>query len=185
MYQKRNDTYFTALKVILVLIDGETYLRGVARAMSASPSTVMRVLDDLSVKNVIDYRKEGKNKVFFIKSTLQARMYVYMAEHYKFDLLLTKYPKLGVILKEVIGKTGRKLVVLFGSYANFTATSKSDIDIYVEGDDVDSGLKEISSFISLKFGRFDMNSPLIKEMIKKHIIIHGVEDFYENVGFFE
>lgn len=182
MYQKENNT---ELRIILVLLSGRIHLRGIARAIDTSPSTVMRVLDGLKSKNVLDYAEEGKNKVYFIKKTIQARLYVYMAENYKLTLLISKYPKLGVIIKEILDKTDKRLVILFGSYASFTATSKSDIDVYIEGNELNADLNEISSMMSPKFGKFDIHSPLIKEIIRTHVILYGVEDFYEKTGFFE
>jgi hypothetical protein len=50
---------------------------------------------------------------------------------------------------------------------------------------LDRDLEEISSMISPKFGKFDVHSPLIREIIKAHVILYGMEDFYEKIGFFE
>ena len=46
-------------------------------------------------------------------------------------------------------------------------------------------VKETNSKLSIKIGKFDTKSLLIKEIIKNHIIIRGVEEFYERVEFFK
>ena len=46
-------------------------------------------------------------------------------------------------------------------------------------------MKEINSKLSIKIGKFDTKSLLIKEIIKNHVIIRGLEDFYERVEFFK
>jgi hypothetical protein len=45
-------------------------------------------------------------------------------------------------------------------------------------------LKELlNSRMSVKIGEYDRSNPLIKEIEKKHVIIKGVEPFYEKIGF--
>ena len=39
--------------------------------------------------------------------------------------------------------------------------------------------------LSVKLGKFDNSSFLIKEIIKSHVVLKGVEDFYEKTKFFE
>ena len=77
--------------------------------------------------------------------------------------------------------------MVFGSYAKDTANSKSDVDIYIETEDkkIKTEIESISSKVSVKIGKYDKSSLLIKEIEDNHIIIKGVEKFYENRGFFE
>ena len=130
----------------------------------------------------MDFSFKGRNRVFFIKNTLQARNYVYNAERYKLNLLLEKYPSLSIILSEIIRNTNG-LVILFGSYAKFSADKNSDIDIYIETSDkkLKSKIEAINSKINVKIGKFDKNSLLIKEIIKEHVILKGEELFYEKI----
>jgi len=46
-------------------------------------------------------------------------------------------------------------------------------------------VESIHSRIKVKFGDFDLSSNLIKEIIKNHVILKGVEEFYEKTKFFE
>ena len=79
------------------------------------------------------------------------------------------------------------MVALFGSYAKFSASKDSDIDIYAEGHKKREKevLENISSKVNVKLGSFDLNSLLIKEIMLNHVIIKGVEEFYGRIGFFE
>lgn len=174
------------LEIILVLIRERGHLRGIARKLNQSHSTVSRRINELLNENVVDYRMEGKNKIFSLKSNLQARNYVYSAERYKLAKLLNKYPHLGVIFDEVLKNVQSKIIVLFGSYAKFSAKPGSDIDIYIDTSEEKAKRKaeEINSRIRAKAGRFDASSLLIKEIIKNHVILRGIEEFYEKSGFF-
>ena len=184
MVQNRNNLNF---EIILLLVRGESHLRGIAKSLNESHSTVLRRLNGLVKENVLDYKTEGKNKVFFIKKDLQAKNYVFNAERYKLIKLLSKYPTLRIILEEVLKKSKEKLIILFGSYAKFMAKKDSDIDIYVETKSrkVKKEIEFIHSEIRIKIGDFDLSSLLIKEIVKNHIILRGVEEFYEKIKFFE
>ncbi|MBL7170268.1 MAG: nucleotidyltransferase domain-containing protein [Candidatus Aenigmarchaeota archaeon] len=184
MVQKRNNIQY---EILLHLLKGENHLRGIAKSLGQSHTTILRKLNFLAEEKVLDYRIQGKNKIFFIKNSLQAKSYVFNAENYKMIKLVRKYPKLSVIIEEILMKTNKELIILFGSYAKFSAQKDSDIDIYVETTDkkVKENLEYIHSKIKVKIGEFDKKSMLIKEIIKGHIIVRGMERFYEKIKFFE
>src|SRR3990167_2705755 len=102
-------------EIILLLLKEENHLRGIAKQLNESHSTILRKLNKLVNENVLDYKKEGKNKVFFIKKNLQAKNYVFNAERYKLIKLLKKYPELVIIVDELLKKNKGSLIVLFGS----------------------------------------------------------------------
>jgi predicted nucleotidyltransferase len=174
------------LEIILVLLKKESHLREIAKALSKPHSTILRRVNQLVKENVLDYRIEGKNKVFFIKKNLVAKNYVFNAERYKLIKLLKRYPELSIIIDDILKKTDR-LTVLFGSYAKFKAKKDSDIDIYVEtkSKKVKEEIESVNSRIRVKIGEFNLNSELIKEIIKNHVILKGIEEFYEKTRFFE
>jgi len=174
-------------EIILLLLRGEYHLRGIAKALNESHSTVLRKLDKLTKENVVDYKIEGKNKVFSLKINLQTKNYIFNAERYKLIKLLKKYPELNIIIEELLKKSEDRLIILFGSYAKFTAKKDSDIDIYVETRSrrVKEEIESLYSKIKVKIGDFDTDSQLIMEIIKNHIILKGVEDFYGKTKFFD
>lgn len=169
------------LEIINVLLRSENHVRGIAKLLNESHSTVLRKLNDLKKENVVDSMVEGKNKIFFLRDNLIAKNYIKKAELQKLSRLLREYPELGVLFEEILKKTDDRLVVLFGSYAKGLAKKDSDIDIYIEtkSRNVKKTIEEIHSKISVKTGTFDIRSPLIKEITKDHIIIKGIEVFYD------
>ena len=90
-------------------------------------------------------------------------------------------------MAEIVNKNPRGMIILFGSYAKFIPKEDSDIDIYIETTEnkVKNKLQELNSKLSIKIGKFDKDSLLIKEIIKNHIVVRGVEEYYEKAGFFE
>lgn len=177
MVQKRDNIQ---LEIVLLLLKQELHVRGIAKALDESHSTILRKLDRLIKKNVVDYKPQGKNKVFFLKKNIISKNYVLQAEIHKLNYLINKYPELMIILEEVLKKTDEKLILIFGSYAKFRAKKESDIDIYIETKDrnLKKEVESIHSKINVKIGPFDTKSNLIKEIIKDHIIIRGFEGFY-------
>jgi len=174
-------------EIILLLVKGENHLRGIAKQLNESHSTVLRKLNKLVEENVLDYKILGRNKVFFIKKNLQAKNYVFNAERYKLIKLVKEYPELGIIIEDLLKKTNEKLIVLFGSYSKFTAKKDSDIDIFIETRNrkIKEETESVHSKIKVKIGNFNLNSSLIKEIVKNHVILRGAEDFYEKTKFFE
>ena len=168
------------MDIIELLLKADNHVRGIAKKLNESHSTILRKLDNLKKENVIDSRKEGKNKIFYLKKNLVSRTYILQAELHKLTKLLQQNPELSIIFEEVLKKSDEKLVVLFGSYAKGLAKKDSDIDIYIEtkSRNVKKTIEEIHSKINVKIGTFDTKSPLIKEIIKDHVIIRGIEVFY-------
>ncbi len=175
------------LEIMLVLLKNESHLRGIAKQLNASHSTVSRALDRLYKENAIEFKKEGKNKIFFIRKNLQAKNYVFNAERYKLIRLIQQYPELSIIIDSILKNCEERLILLFGSYAKGIAKKDSDIDIYIETENrkIKDKVEALHSKIKAKIGPFDLNSMLIKEIIKNHIILKGAEDFYEKTRFFE
>ena len=184
MVQNKNNL---ELEIILVLLRNETHLREMARVLKESHSTILRKINGLVKENVLDYKKEGKNKIFFIKNNLKAKNYVYSAEIHKLNKVLRKHPELSIIFEDLKNNFSEGMIILFGSYAKGISKQDSDIDIYLETNDnsLKNKIKAINSKLSIKIGKFDTKSLLIKEIVKNHIIIRGLEDFYERVEFFK
>jgi len=184
MVQNKNNL---GLEIILVLLKEKKHLREIARTLNESHSTVLRKINGLVNDNILDYKKEGKNKIFFIKEGLKAKNYIYSAEIHKLNKLLKKHPELSIIFGDIKKNFQKGMIILFGSYAKGNPKSDSDIDIYLETNNnkIKNKIEEINSKLSVKIGKFDTKSLLIKEIIKNHIIIRGLEDFYERVDIFK
>ncbi len=178
------------LEAVLALLKyKELHVRGIAKTINTPHANISRVMKRFLEKNVVDFRIEGKNKTLRLKKGVESLNYVYMAEHFKLLKLLEKYQNMSIIIDSILLKLGKKidLVLMFGSFAKFNAKKDSDIDVFIETDDrkIKTGVESINSKLSVKIGKFDKNSPLIKEIIKDHIIIKGIEYYYEKYNIFE
>lgn len=174
-------------KIVEQLLKTNNHIRGLAKILDTNQTTIARKVQELQKDNIIDFKFEGKNKVVFLKKSLEAKQMVYCVESLKVLEILDKYPVLRRIFELIKKNEKVSLAVLFGSYAKGLAKKESDIDIYL--DSVDSKLKEeielIDSKISVKIGKYNMDSLLIKEIEKNHVIIKNIEIFYEKNKFFD
>jgi len=170
-----------------ILSKGENYVRGIAKNIGTNHMTVSRKVKELVKENILNYKEEGRNKTYFLKKTIESRNSVFSAENYKFNKALAKYPVLRGIAEKIQKDKRIKLAVLFGSYAKGIAKHDSDIDLYI--DSLNRKLKEeigiIDSKINVKIGEYDKQSLLIREIEKNHVILKGVEEYYEKNRFFE
>jgi len=177
----------TGLKIVEELLRNENHIRGIAKKLGMNHTLILRKTDELSKANVVDFRREGRNKVYFLKKSVEAKRYAFMAESYKITKLLQMYPNLRAVIERIQKNDEIKLAVLFGSYAKGIAKGDSDIDIYVETRDVKikQEIERIDNRLNVKIGEYDSSNLLIMEIAKNHVIIKGIEEYYEKNKFFE
>lgn len=180
---KINYTY----EVLLLLLKNEFHGRDMVKVLKTSLTRIQSILHELRKCNVLDYKTEGKNHVYFIKKNLVAKAFVLNAENYKLAKLLRKYTVLEPLFKEIEEKYPQKMVVLFGSYAKFIPKEDSDIDIYIDAADkkIKEGIQKMYDGFSVQIREFNKEDLLIKEIIRNHVIIQGGESFYEKLEFFK
>ena len=159
-------------EVILNLINKNNHLRQIAKEIGINHMTIKRILDNLIKENILDIQQQGRNNIYSIKKTLEAQNMVYMAENYKFNKLIKKHPGLKQDLN-LLKKINSKLIIIFGSYANFKETKDSDIDIFIEteNNDIKKQTEQINRKFSVKIGKYKRDNLLIKEIEKSHIEI--------------
>jgi len=180
---KVNYQYETLLNLLKRAMHG----RELAKELKTSLTRVQSILTGLRDINVLDYKVEGKNHVYFIKKNLIAKSFTINAENYKLSKILIKHPELGPIFQDIIKKSKCSLILLFGSYAKNSEKKESDIDIYLEttNQKTKEEVQKIYDLLSVKLGKFNPEDLLIKEIIKNHAIIKGGEEYYEKIKLFE
>lgn len=174
-------------EIVDQLLKGKKHIRRIAVDLSINHMMIIRKMRALAQENVVDYEEEGKNKLYFLKKTSEARAYVYKAENYKLVCLLRKYPGLRGIIEKIQKNRNVKIAILFGSFAKGIAKNDSDIDIYIDTTkkELKKEVEQNDSRANVKIGKFDKSSPLTKEIIKNHVIIKGVEQYYEKNKIFD
>jgi len=177
--------YFEITDVLLK--KGECHIREMAKLLQINHMTIYRKTNDLAKWNIIAFNQRGRNKTISLKKSLESEFFAYMTEHYKLIKLIKRYPLLRKTIDRIRGDVRYRLAVLFGSYAKFSATKDSDIDLYIESEDlaIKKELQMIDSKLSIKLGKYNKKNLLVREIEKNHVIIKGVEEFYEKSGFFD
>lgn len=174
------------MEIVLVLLKGRFHIREIAKKIGTNPMMVTRKMKMLEKGNIVDFAVQGKNKVYSLKDTAEAKAYAFMAEKYALLAALSKYPGLRKVEDWINADRRIGLAVLFGSYAKGTPRKGSDIDIYIETEnrDIKKELHLLDSSLSVKIGKYNRNNPLIREIEKNHVILKGVERYYEKSEFF-
>ena len=173
-------------EIINILVNQGVHGRQIAEMLEAPLSTVQRALKILHDENVIEYKTNGRNKVCRIRKDIQAKRRIIDAELYKLNKLMKKEKWMKPIIKRLT-EIDADMVIIFGSYAKGSQMKQSDIDVFIETKE--KSLKEqaesINTKINAKIGIMDTRDLLIKEIIQNHVIVKGVERYYERIGFFE
>lgn len=156
----------------------------IAKKLKMNQKTVSNVLNSLEKQNIIKYSTEGKNKYYFL-NRLNPKIpdILKILELGRKNNFLDKYPKLNELFISLEKRTSGMLII-FGSYANFTANNNSDIDVFVldkirEIEDLEKKYNLKINIIKSSKEKFNKEEIFIKEVIKNHIILKGVEEFIE------
>ena len=89
------------IKIVKFLLQEKNHIRGLAKELFTNQTTIARKMQKLYDENVVDFVKEGKNKVFSLKKTLEAKQYACMSDLYSLFELLKKYPALRRIVEQI------------------------------------------------------------------------------------
>ena len=89
------------LKIIESLLKKKNHIRGLAKELKTNQTTIARKVKELYKENIVDYKYEGRNKVYFLKKTLEAFEFILIVEHYKLFEVVSKYPYLRGIIQEI------------------------------------------------------------------------------------
>jgi predicted nucleotidyltransferase len=168
-------------EIIIRLRNRPAHGRELARALGTNHMAVARSLKGLTEQNALDCTTQGRNKVYSVKDTAEAKSLLGMAELVRLNQGIAMYPRLRKIVNAIQVRSSIRLAMLFGSYAKAIAKERSDIDLYVDTSDrrLRDELSQLDPRLSVKIGKFDTGNELIKEIIKDHIIIKGFEEYYE------
>lgn len=172
------------LTVFSILMKKESHIRELAKKTNLNPMTTSRVIKEMLEENIVDFRQEGKNKTFFLKDNFETKNIKIIYEYYKRLDFIKEHPMMRDIFKKINENPKIKLALMFGSYVKGLENKNSDIDIFIETEDtnIKKETELINSNISTKIGIFDKEQILIKEIIDNHIIIKGVEEYYERIS---
>jgi len=197
----KSDIMRLEAKIISLLakdIKKEFTINEIAKNLGEHYSFVHRIVNRLSKDKIITKNIIGKSWACSLNLELEKTIIlIKLSEIESKEKFYEKNKTLKLILNDFtdsITQISRNItVILFGSYAKNTATEKSDIDILV----ISQGeieLDKITKEIYAKYGKeinpilMDSNEfknqkdkPIIKDVIKDHYILYGVEKFVNMV----
>jgi len=166
------------------------YIREITSLLPVSHGTIQTILGDLEAKQVLFSTLKGKIRLFRIKNTPLAAEYLALAETYKRIAFLEKNPLVTELLV-TIDPFIHGCAGIFGSYAKGTATTGSDLDIFVAGEGDRTAIGEMAARYALEvnmvvlprgaFSPLHSRDNLIKEIMNNHVIWKETELFVRTV----
>ena len=163
---------------------GRIYGRDVAKKLRMNQKTVSNILNELEKEHILKFTQEGKNKYYYMNEFYPyIKEIIQLMEIQKKINFLEKYNKLKELFLK-LGTQSERILIVFGSYANFSANEKSDLDIFAMGDI--ENVEDLEEIYNLKINilksnknKFNMNEHIVKEIIKNHVVLKGIEDFVD------
>jgi predicted nucleotidyltransferase len=189
MYKKVN-IWLDLLGLFTKGFNKEFYIREVNKLLKISPRTAQLILEFLESESVLESEIKGKIRVYRLRNNQVSKEYVMLAEIHKRIKLLKNNP----IIKEVAGKINpliKGIGIIFGSYAKGLNHKDSDLDLFIIGDCEEKEIKKIgiSYNVEINIIKYSKNilrekisrDFLIKEVLKDHVIIKGLEELIREV----
>lgn len=162
------------------------YLREISTVSKMPLKTCQNTLSNLEKAKILKSKIEGKNKYFSLNlENIKTKSYLQQAEIYQTDLFIEKYPQFKIFLKSLETTVP---IVVFGSFAKFTADKNSDLDLLIISN---KELKLPFHLLPFKPHQINMSEKtflkainqqedLIKEVEENHIILNN-HSFYVNI----
>jgi predicted nucleotidyltransferase len=173
------------------------HVREIANLIKKSHVTLLPHLKQLENNNILKFKIEGKNKKYFLNmDSSKIIEYLSIAEKLKTIRLLEKEIFINKLYSKIQNIALQGSLIVFGSYANNTQTKESDIDILYIGNLSEIQEKTIKNLEKLynkhihlvkmdeKSFNKSLNSELIQEIIKNHIILYNHDLFINKLRMF-
>ena len=197
VYLQLEKTDFEVLTFLIENLNKEFNIKEIADKLKRPYVKIHNSIKRLGNKNIIKEEVKGKSHYCSIdyKNNIGIVCFINSQKSKEF---LQKNKKIGLIIKDIITniKIPNYTLLLFGSYAKNSADKHSDVDLAIitssedkeEIERIISSVKRLSSLEihSLEFTYDDLIEMLKsketnvgKEIVKKHIIFKGCEQFYD------
>lgn len=175
---------------------GQFHIREMAKLIGKSHVSLLPHLKSFEKDNILLLKNVGKSKVYSLNlENNQVRELLSLSEKKKILNLLNKEFLIKKLYNEFFNLNLNGCLVLFGSYAAFTYTKDSDVDLFYIGELKESEKKKIKEFgktynkeihltsMNLKQVKEQLSKQgaLIKEIVKNHIILYNHDIFINEV----
>ena len=160
------------------------YGRSIAKKLKINQKTISNTLNELEKENILKFSQEGRNKYYYLNNFYpHIKEVIKLIEIQRKIEFLERYKNIGDLFLR-LEERASGLLIIFGSYANFLANEKSDLDVFVIGnikntEDLEEIYRIKINIIKFTKEKFNKEEHIIKEVIKNHIVLKGVESFIE------
>jgi predicted nucleotidyltransferase len=181
MYQKR----YKILSLFTGNPRGRFYLRELSVKTGMATMTAQRLLKSMENEGILKSKEEGKNKYFELNvDNPKTKMEILNTESFKMQEIMETYKPIKSFVR---GMPPEPMIVIFGSYASGTATKISDLDVMIVCDKETDLPYHLIPYkiheIKLTWQQFrqalEKSEPVIKEILKNHVILQKHSDFVE------
>ncbi len=177
-----NNNLIRILEVFSSDYNKRIYGRDVANKLKMNQKTVSNLLNKLEKDSILKFSVEGKNKYYYLnKFNPNIKDFVKLIEIQRKIEFLDKYKKFRELFYK-LNERANGILIIFGSYADYSANEKSDLDIAIIGKI--NNVKDIEELYDIKINlikidekKFNKEEIIIQEIIKKHIILKGEDKF--------
>ncbi len=162
----------------------------VAKELNETYSFVNRVIKEMINEGLIKKQKVGHSLLCSLNiKNDKTKALMGLNEVDRKQEFLEKNKEIKLIAEEILSEVKADSIAIFGSYAKNTQTKESDIDIFIlaeEKADLTGLIRDIHSkygreispiLLSKKQLKKQKDKPIIREIIKYHIILAGFENF--------
>jgi predicted nucleotidyltransferase len=174
------------LKHLIDNSEQEFTIRELSIVRAINYKSAYQAVGKLEKDGCVKVRKKGNTKL--CSFTRIFTNLVFISEKERLDKSL-KNSDLKVIYKELTKIKTQAILLLFGSYVKGGKTKNSDIDLLIISENTDAIEKQISwipkNIHTTCMSYMDFDSMLkskefsvVSEVIKKNIILQGIEDYY-------
>jgi len=181
------------LKIINLLVNKKSLtINQISIQLKESYSFVNRTVTKMTAENLILKEKIGHSFLCRLNTENdKTKILIGLNEADKKQKFLNRNKEIKLITDEILSKTKNKVIsiALFGSYAKNKQTKESDIDLFIlakKSFDTTELVKNIYAKYSKEVSPLiitekqlinQKNKPIIKEILKYHVILIGFENF--------
>jgi len=188
----KSANYFKILSLFRTDYPTSLHVRAMASLLNISHMTLLPHLKQLENLKVLRSSKKGRNKNYSLnQNNILTKYYLTTTEEIVTIEYLEKNQLIKKLAEHLTSLNTSNPLILFGSYADNSATEESDIDLFTIGTHTKAQTTHIKKFQATYGKKINIKTAttenfnkalrtgdiLIKEIIKKHIILRNPDPF--------
>jgi predicted nucleotidyltransferase len=188
----KSANYFKLLSLFRTNYTTSLHIRAMATLLNVSHMTLLPYLKQLENLKILQSSKVGRNKNYSLNpNNILTKYYLTTTEEIVTIEYLEKNQLIRKLAEHLNSLDTPNPMILFGSYANNSATEESDVDLFTIGTHTKPQTTNIKKFQATYGKKINIKTAttenftkalrtgdiLIKEIIKKHIILRNTGPF--------